>query len=184
MPVVRAPSLTHIAQVCGGWTVKNLVNAKLRPGRAQVLEETPPAAEQHGCQRDFQLVDDTQVQVLLDHICSTRDTNITTAGGFPSQLQGTLRAVIDEVKGRPTGAHPGFAFLMGKSVYRCVKRSLLWPGALALVQQLASSRIAGSTVLTAANIHVIARARALGSSGQLLSSSDERVGAPLGVDQD
>jgi hypothetical protein len=33
-PVVRPPSLTHIAQVCGGWTIKNLVNAKLRPGLA------------------------------------------------------------------------------------------------------------------------------------------------------
>jgi hypothetical protein len=30
----QAPSLTHIAQVCGGWTIKNLVNAKLRPGLA------------------------------------------------------------------------------------------------------------------------------------------------------
>jgi hypothetical protein len=39
--------------------------------------------------------------------------------------KGTLRPVIDEVKGRPTGAHPGFAFLMGKNVHRCVKRSLL-----------------------------------------------------------
>ena len=33
-PIVRPPSLTHIAQVCGGWTIKNLVNAKLRPGLA------------------------------------------------------------------------------------------------------------------------------------------------------
>ena len=30
--VVRPLSLTHIAQVCGGWTIKNFVNAKLRPG--------------------------------------------------------------------------------------------------------------------------------------------------------
>jgi hypothetical protein len=27
-------SLTHIAQVCGGWTIENLVNAKLRRGLA------------------------------------------------------------------------------------------------------------------------------------------------------
>ncbi|MGF6999965.1 DNA-binding MarR family transcriptional regulator [Paraburkholderia sp. GAS32] len=47
-PIVRQPSLTHIAQVCGGWTIKNPVNAKLRPWLAQVLEETPPTAEQHG----------------------------------------------------------------------------------------------------------------------------------------
>ena len=32
--VVRPPSLTHIAQVCGGWTIKDPVNAKLRPGPA------------------------------------------------------------------------------------------------------------------------------------------------------
>src|SRR5215475_8206813 len=157
MPVVRAPSLTHIAQVCGGWTVKNLVNAKLRPGRAQVLEETPPAAEQHGCQRDFQLVDDTQVQVLLDHIRSTRDTNVTTACGLPSQLQGTLRPIIDEVKGRPTGAHPGFAFLIGKNVYRCVKRSLLWPGALALVEHSLAHNVGTDALRGAAN-QVIDRA--------------------------
>src|SRR3569832_968801 len=106
---MRLPSLTHIAQVCRSWAIKNPVNAKLRPGLAQVLEETPPAAEHHGCQGDFQLVDDTQVQVLLDHVRSTRNTNIAIAGGLPRQLQGTRRPVINEVKGRPTGAHPGFA---------------------------------------------------------------------------
>lgn len=31
---VRPPSLTHIAQVRGGRTIKNLVNAELRPGIA------------------------------------------------------------------------------------------------------------------------------------------------------
>jgi hypothetical protein len=40
------------------------------------------------CQGDFQLVNDIHAQVLLDHIGSTRDTNITTACGFPSQLKG------------------------------------------------------------------------------------------------
>src|SRR5262245_3552931 len=65
--VVRPPSLTHIAQMGGGRTIKNLVNAKLRRRLAQVLEETPPAAEQYGCQGDFQLLNDAQVQVLLDH---------------------------------------------------------------------------------------------------------------------
>ncbi len=120
--------------MCGGWTIENPVNAKPRRRLAQVLEKTPPAAEQHGRQGDFQLVNDIQIQVLLDHIRPTRDTNITAACGVPSQLQGTLRPVIDEVKGRPTGTHSGFAFLMGKNVYRCVKWSLLWPGDLALVE--------------------------------------------------
>ena len=53
-----SPSLTHIAQVCRGRTIKHPVDAKPRTGIAHVLEETPPAAEQHGCQGDFQLVDD------------------------------------------------------------------------------------------------------------------------------
>jgi hypothetical protein len=44
-PIISPLSLTHIAQVCGSWTIKNLVNAKLRAGLAQVLEETPPTAE-------------------------------------------------------------------------------------------------------------------------------------------
>jgi len=47
------------------------------------VESTPPAAEQHRCQGDFQLINDTQVQVLLDPVRSTRDTNITTACEFP-----------------------------------------------------------------------------------------------------
>src|SRR6476619_1877953 len=78
----RPPSLTHIAQVCGGWTFKNLVNPKQRPGLAQFFEQTPPHAEQHRCQGDFQPFNHTQVQVLLDHMSSTRDTNVTTACGF------------------------------------------------------------------------------------------------------
>ena len=62
--MVTPLSLTHIAQVRSRWTIENLVDAKLRPGLAQVLEETPPAAEEDGCQGDCQLVDDTEVQVL------------------------------------------------------------------------------------------------------------------------
>src|SRR6476620_5070915 len=70
----QTASPRHVPQVCRSWTIENLVNAKLRPRLAQVLEETSPAAEQHGCQGDLQLLDDSQVQVLLDHIRSTRDT--------------------------------------------------------------------------------------------------------------
>src|SRR6266403_3780805 len=68
-------SLTHVAQVRSSWTINNPVNANLRPGLAQVLEETPPPAEQHGRQGDFKLVHDTHVQVLLAPIGCTRDTN-------------------------------------------------------------------------------------------------------------
>src|SRR6185437_3508385 len=134
MRIVSPPSPTHIAQVRGRRTIENPVKAKLRPGLAKVLEKTPPTAEQYGCQGDFQLLDDIQVQVLLDHIRSTRNTNVTAARRLPSQLQGTLRSAIDEVKGCPAGPHPGCAFLMGKNVHGCVERSVFWPGALALVE--------------------------------------------------
>ena len=32
--LVGLPSPTHVAQVCGSWTIKNLFDAKLRPGLA------------------------------------------------------------------------------------------------------------------------------------------------------
>jgi hypothetical protein len=44
-PIIAPPSLTHIAQVCGGWTIKDPVNAKRPPGLAEVLEQTPPTAK-------------------------------------------------------------------------------------------------------------------------------------------
>jgi hypothetical protein len=76
--------------VCGRWTIKNPVNAKLRLGIAQVLEETLPATEQHRRQGNFQLVDDTQVQVLLDYIRATRDTSIT----LPADCRANSRARV------------------------------------------------------------------------------------------
>src|SRR5512138_2350503 len=100
-----------MAQMCGSWTIEDLVNSKLRHALAQVLEQASPAEEQHGCQGDFQLLDDSHVQVLLDHVRATRDANITTARRSPSQLEGTLRAVVDEVKRRPTRTDPSFALL-------------------------------------------------------------------------
>src|SRR5262245_11629177 len=45
-----------------------------------------------------------------------------------------LRPVVDEVKGRPAGARPGFALLVGQHIDRSVKRSLIGPTALALVE--------------------------------------------------
>src|SRR6185295_12611668 len=154
----RPLSLTHIAQVRSSRTVDDPVNAKLRPRLAQVLEETPPSAEQHRRQRDFKLVHDTHVQVLLDHIRSTRDANIATARGFPSELEGTLRPVIDEVKGRSTRTDPGFALRVGKNVYRCVKRSLLRPGALALFEHSLAHKV-GADALRGIAKHVVDRAR-------------------------
>src|SRR4051812_14785628 len=100
--------LPHVAQVGGVLTVENFINAKLRRGVAEVFEETPAAAEEHGCQGDFHFVHGTEVEILLDHIRTTGDANITTAGGFTSERKCTLWSVVDEVKGRAAGPHPGF----------------------------------------------------------------------------
>jgi len=50
------------------------------------------------------------------------------------ELKCTLGAIIDEVKRRPTRAHPGLALRMGQHIYGCMKRSLRRPGALALLE--------------------------------------------------
>src|SRR5262249_52397796 len=123
-------------------------------GLAQVREETRPTAEQDGRQGDFKLVHDTHAQVLLDHIRPTRDANIATARGFPGELKGTLRPVIHEVEGRPARADPGSALRVGKNVYRRVKRSLLGPSALALVEHSLPHDV-GTDALRGVAKHVI-----------------------------
>lgn len=95
----------------GVWTIENTVNAKLRARLAQVLEEAPPAAEQHGGQGDFHFVDDTQVQVLLDHVRAARDANIAATRRVPGLLERTLRAVVDEVERRASRPDPRFTLL-------------------------------------------------------------------------
>lgn len=45
--------------------------------------------------------------------------------GFSSELKGTLRLIIDEVKGRPSRVDRGFALGVGMDVYRCVERRRL-----------------------------------------------------------
>src|SRR5207253_1909596 len=146
--------LTHLHQFASTLTIKTLFITKLRTQLAHVLQETPPSDEQHGRQVDYKLVHNIHVQVLLDHIRSTRDANIATARGFPSELKGTLRPFIDEVKGRPTRADPGFALRVGKNVYRYVKRSLLRPSALALVEHSLAHNV-GTDALRGVAKHVI-----------------------------
>src|SRR5512144_1670689 len=96
----NATLLTHIAQVGNCRTMEHLVNPKLRHRLAQVFEESSPTAEHYGHQGDFQLVDNTQVQVLLDHIRAACDPDIATARRLPGLPQGTFRSVVDEVEGR------------------------------------------------------------------------------------
>jgi len=111
--------------VCGGGVIKNPVNANLRTSFAHILEEASSAAEQHRGQGDFQLVDDTQVQVLLEHVRTARDADIATVRRLPGSLKGTRRAVIDEAERRPSRPDPGLALLAGQDEYRPMKRGLL-----------------------------------------------------------
>src|SRR5262249_25093483 len=71
--------------------------------------------------------------------------------------EGTPRPVIDKVKGRPAGAHPGFALLIGKDVDGRVKRSLLRPRAFALVEHALAHDVGADALRGAAN-QVIDRA--------------------------
>jgi hypothetical protein len=63
----------------------------------QVLEETPSTAEQDWRQGNFELVDDTHVQVLLDHIRAACDTNIATARRLAGLREGRT---VDAPEGR------------------------------------------------------------------------------------
>lgn len=62
------------------------------------------------------------------------EADLEKTGGFPNQLEGTLRAVVDEIKRRRARTDPRFALLVGEHVHRSMKRSLLRPGGLALFE--------------------------------------------------
>lgn len=72
-------------------------------------------SEEHRRQGDFQFIDDTEVQVLLDHLRAARDANIATARSLSSLLKGALRAVVDKVECRPARSNPRFALLLSKN---------------------------------------------------------------------
>ena len=70
---------------------------------------------------------------------------------FPGELQRALRPVVDEMEGRPAGARPGVASLVGQHVHRGVKRGLLRPGALALVEHPLAHDVGADALRRAAN---------------------------------
>ncbi|KAK4045163.1 hypothetical protein OUZ56_032571 [Daphnia magna] len=120
--------------MCRRRPVQDAVDAKLGAGVAEVFKEAPAAAEEHGGERDFELVHDAEVQELLNHIGATGDANVATPRALSGQRERLFRPVIHEIKGRPAGAHPGVALLIGQYVDRRMKGGLFRPGALALVE--------------------------------------------------
>lgn len=69
--------------------------------RVHALEQADSGAEQHGRQRDRELVDQAGVHVLQDRRAAARDADIAVAGGFAGQAERGLDAVVDEVEGGP-----------------------------------------------------------------------------------
>ncbi len=83
---------------------------------------------------------DSHIQVLLNHVRAACDAIVATARGLSSPPEGTLRAAVDEVEGRPARADPWFALLVGKNVCRRVKRCLLRPTAVKAIVRPTRSR--------------------------------------------
>ena len=74
-----------------------------------------------------------------------------------SLLEGTLRAVVDEVECRPARPHPRFTLLVGQNVHRRVERRLLGPGDLALLEHALAHDV-GADALRGVAKHVVDRA--------------------------
>jgi hypothetical protein len=91
------------------------VRAHLRQREAlgvDALEEPDARAEQHGRERDRELVDEAGAQVLLDRLGAARDADVAVAGDRAGAPQRALDAVADEVeggaaRGAPTGRAGG-----------------------------------------------------------------------------
>src|SRR5690606_964453 len=161
------------------------VEAELWPRFVKVLEEAPASVEQHRRQRHLQFLNYTQVQVLLDDVCSTRDTNVPAACCAPRQLERALGSLRDEVERSPTGTRPWFTCVMGEHVDRCVERRLFWPGPLALLEHPHAHDV-GADPLAGAADEIVDRARLSSRpevevvSEVLLVEDPRHQGTPLG----
>src|SRR5262249_37429528 len=65
--------------------------------------------------------------VLLDHVGATCDADIAVCRDRARLAQRALDAVVDEVKRRATGPHPGLSDLRGEHEHRRVKRRFFGP---------------------------------------------------------
>jgi len=70
----------------------------------------------------------------LNHIGAPGDANVASTGALAGKGERLFWPVIDEMEGRPAGAHPRFALLIGEHVDRRMKGGLFRPRALALVE--------------------------------------------------
>src|SRR6478735_4012732 len=65
------------------------------------LEQADPGAEQHGRERDGELVDEPGVHVLQDRRTAACDPDVPVAGGLAGPLERGLDPAGDEVEGGP-----------------------------------------------------------------------------------
>jgi hypothetical protein len=72
--------------------VENGVDLELRDALLQIFEQATAAAKEHGCESNFQFFDNAHIQVLLDHIRSAGDANITISSSFTGKLKSALGA--------------------------------------------------------------------------------------------
>ena len=60
--------------------------------RVDALEQADTGAEQHGCERDRELVDQAGVHVLEDRFAATRDADVPVAGGLAGLFERAARS--------------------------------------------------------------------------------------------
>jgi hypothetical protein len=77
--------------------------------RVHALEQADSGAEQHGRQRDRELVDQAGVHVLQDRRAAARDADVAVAGGLAGLVERGPDAVVGEAEGGPTAPLPGVA---------------------------------------------------------------------------
>src|SRR3972149_1022049 len=141
----------------GGGSIENAVYPEKGYSFAEVFEQAAPAGEQDRHQGNLELLDDTQVQVLLDDIRATRNANVLAGCGLPSLRERALGAVVHEVESGAAGTDPGLAPLVRQHVYGSVKRGFLRPTALASLEHALAHEV-GTNGLRLAPKHVVHRA--------------------------
>src|SRR5216110_2804162 len=97
----RLPLPDGVGQVRHPWGGLRPDRLQGHAARVHALEQADSGAEQHGRQRDRELVDQAGVHVLQDRRAAARDTDVTVAGGRAGLLERGLDAVVDEVEGGP-----------------------------------------------------------------------------------
>src|SRR5512132_33664 len=99
-------------------------------GVAQVVEQPCAASENHGDDRDEDLVQQTRRQILLRGARTAADRHILVAGRCPGLLECRLDSIRDEVKGGSALHLQRLARVVGENEDRVVEGRVVSPPAL------------------------------------------------------